>query len=38
MTITELDTLLSVRSEGEHVEFKEAKNNFHFGAGMMRRV
>ena len=30
MTIPELNTLLSVRSEGEHVEFKEAKNNFHF--------
>lgn len=30
MTIPELNTLLSIRSEGEHVEFKEAKNNFHF--------
>ena len=30
MTIPELNALLSIRSEGEHVEFKEAKNNFHF--------
>ena len=30
MTVPELDALLSTRSEGEHVEFKEAKNNFHF--------
>jgi len=30
MTVAELNALLSARSEGEHVEFKEAKNNFHF--------
>ena len=30
MTEAELNSLLDVRSENEHVEFKEAKNNFHF--------
>ena len=30
MTVAELNALLTARSEGEHVEFKEAKNNFHF--------
>lgn len=25
-----LNALLDVRSENEHIEFKEAKNNFHF--------
>ncbi len=30
MTVEELEVLLQVRSENEHVEFKEAKNNFHF--------
>jgi ATP-dependent DNA helicase RecG len=30
MTIDELEALLQVRSENEHVEFKEAKNHFHF--------
>lgn len=30
MTIVELEVLLTARSENEHVEFKEAKNNFHF--------
>lgn len=30
MTVAELNALLATRSEGEHVEFKEAKNNFHF--------
>ena len=30
MTIEELEQLLQARSESEHVEFKEAKNNFHF--------
>lgn len=30
MNEAELKALLDVRSESEHVEFKEAKNNFHF--------
>lgn len=30
MTAAELNALLAARSEDEHVEFKEAKNNFHF--------
>jgi ATP-dependent DNA helicase RecG len=30
MTEADLNTLLDVRSENEHIEFKEAKNNFHF--------
>lgn len=30
MTESELNALLDVRSENEHIEFKEAKNNFHF--------
>ncbi len=30
MTEAELNALLDVRSENEHIEFKEAKNNFHF--------
>ncbi|MFH0907386.1 MAG: ATP-binding protein [bacterium] len=30
MNVDELNALLTARSEGEHVEFKEAKNNFHF--------
>lgn len=30
MTETDLTALLDVRSENEHIEFKEAKNNFHF--------
>jgi ATP-dependent DNA helicase RecG len=30
MTPLEIDALLPIRSEGEHVEFKEAKNSFHF--------
>lgn len=30
MTEAELNALLQVRSESEHIEFKEAKNNFHF--------
>ena len=30
MTLTELNILLQARSESEHVEFKEAKRNFHF--------
>jgi ATP-dependent DNA helicase RecG len=30
MTPADLDALLTTRSESEHVEFKEAKNNFHF--------
>ena len=30
MTVAALNALLAARSEGEHVEFKEAKNNFHF--------
>lgn len=30
MTVAELNALLTARSESEHVEFKEAKNNFHF--------
>ncbi len=30
MTVAELSALLTARSEDEHVEFKEAKNNFHF--------
>ena len=30
MNIDELEALLQVKSENEHVEFKEAKNNFHF--------
>lgn len=30
MTIAELNTLLTARSESEHVEFKEAKNRFDF--------
>lgn len=29
-TASQIDALLAVRSEGEHLEFKEAKNNFHF--------
>jgi hypothetical protein len=28
MTETDLNVLLDVRSENEHIEFKEAKNNF----------
>jgi hypothetical protein len=28
MTEAELNTLLDVRSENEHIEFKEAKNKF----------
>ena len=31
MTKNELNALLYLRSENEHVEFKEAKSNFHFG-------
>lgn len=30
MTEAKLNTLLAVRSENEHIEFKEAKTNFHF--------
>ena len=30
MTPLDLQALLDLRSEGEHVEFKEAKSNFHF--------
>lgn len=30
MTPLDLQALLDLRSEGEHVEFKEAKTNFHF--------
>ena len=30
MTLDDLQALLDLRSEDEHVEFKEAKNNFHF--------
>lgn len=30
MTEAELNALLLVRSENEHIEFKEAKSNFHF--------
>lgn len=30
MTEADLNVLLDLRSENEHVEFKEAKNNFHF--------
>lgn len=30
MTEAELMTLLGVRSEGEHIEFKEAKRRFDF--------
>ncbi len=30
MTVEELKILLTVRSENEHIEFKEAKSNFHF--------
>ncbi len=30
MTDAELNALLDVRSENEHIEFKEAKNSFHF--------
>lgn len=30
MTVAELNALLAARSEDEHVEFKEAKNNLHF--------
>ena len=30
MTEADLNALLDVRSENEHIEFKEAKNNFHF--------
>jgi ATP-dependent DNA helicase RecG len=29
-TIPQIDALLNVRSEDEHLEFKEATNNFHF--------
>ena len=29
-TIPQIDALLTVRSEDEHLEFKEAANNFHF--------
>lgn len=29
-TIPQIDALLTVRSEDEHLEFKEATNNFHF--------
>jgi ATP-dependent DNA helicase RecG len=29
-TIPQIDALLTVRSESEHLEFKEAANNFHF--------
>jgi len=29
-TIAQIDALLTVRSESEHLEFKEATNNFHF--------
>lgn len=29
-TASQIDALLAVRSEDEHLEFKEAKNNFHF--------
>jgi ATP-dependent DNA helicase RecG len=29
-TIPQIDALLTVRSESEHLEFKEATNNFHF--------
>jgi len=29
-TIPQIDALLTVRSEDEHLEFKEASNNFHF--------
>jgi len=29
-TISQIDALLIVRSEDEHLEFKEAANNFHF--------
>ena len=29
-TIPQIDALLAVRSEDEHLEFKEAANNFHF--------
>ncbi len=30
MTSSELEALLYIRSEDEHIEFKEAKTNFHF--------
>ena len=30
MTPRDLQALLDLRSESEHVEFKEAKTNFHF--------
>jgi ATP-dependent DNA helicase RecG len=29
-TVQDIDALLAVRSENEHLEFKEAANNFHF--------
>lgn len=29
-TVQDIDALLAVRSESEHLEFKEAANNFHF--------
>lgn len=29
-TIPQIDALLTIRSEDEHLEFKEAANNFHF--------
>jgi len=29
-TIPQIDALLTFRSEDEHLEFKEAANNFHF--------